>query len=70
MDARELRQSRLYAQQVDVSKIVPDFDQVMAELDDADPYASLTEIKSELTTDLSNEEFRLVLAWREGIGVS
>ena len=58
------------AQQVDVSKIVPGFEQVMAELDDADPYASLSEIKSELTMDLSNEEFRLVLAWREGIGVS
>ena len=58
------------AQQVDVSKIVPDFEQVMTELDDADPYASLSEIKSELTVNLSNEEFRLVLAWREGIGVS
>jgi len=58
------------AMQLDVSKIIPDFDQVMAELDDADPYASLTEVKSELSVDLSNEEFRLVLAWREGIGVS
>jgi len=58
------------AMQVDVSKIIDDFDQVMEELDDADPYASLSEIKSELSVDLSNEEFRLVLAWREGIGVS
>jgi len=58
------------AMQLDVSKIIPDFDQVMAELDDADPYASLTEVKNELSVDLSNEEFRLVLAWREGIGVS
>ncbi|MDX8397526.1 MAG: DNA helicase RecQ [Mariprofundaceae bacterium] len=58
------------AQQVDVSKIVPDFDEVMAELDDADPYASLTEVKQDLSVELSNEQFRLVLAWREGIGVS
>jgi len=58
------------AMQVDVSKIIADFDQVMTELDEADPYASLSEIKSELSVDMSNEEFRLVLAWREGIGVS
>jgi len=58
------------AMQVDVSKIIPDFDQVMEELDNADPYASLSEVKADLSVDLSNEEFRLVLAWREGIGVS
>ncbi|MFQ5345411.1 MAG: DNA helicase RecQ [Mariprofundus sp.] len=47
-----------------------DFDTLMAELDDADPYASLSEIKQELSVDLSNDEFRLVLAWREAIGVA
>ncbi len=58
------------AMQLDVSKIIPDFEQVMEELDNADPYASLSEIKADLSVDLSNEEFRLLLAWREGIGVS
>ncbi len=47
-----------------------DFDTLMAELDDADPYASLSEIKRELPVDLSNDEFRLILAWREAIGVA
>ncbi|MDQ6996115.1 MAG: DNA helicase RecQ, partial [Mariprofundus sp.] len=47
-----------------------DFDTLMTELDDADPYASLTEIKRDLTVDLNNDEFRLVLAWREAIGVA
>ncbi len=46
------------------------FDDVMVELRDADPYASLSEIKEDLSVALTNEEFRLVLAWREGIGVS
>jgi ATP-dependent DNA helicase RecQ len=46
------------------------FDEVMTELDDADPYASLTEVKRDLSVDLSNEYFRLILAWREAIGVS
>ena len=45
-------------------------DTLMAELDEADPYASLSEIKRDLSVDLNNEEFRLVLAWREGIGVA
>ncbi|MDQ6990189.1 MAG: DNA helicase RecQ [Mariprofundaceae bacterium] len=58
------------AMQVDVSKIIPDFEQIMEELDDADPYASLSELKADLSVDLTNEQFRLVLAWREGIGVS
>jgi ATP-dependent DNA helicase RecQ len=47
-----------------------DFDMLMAELDEADPYASLSEIKRDLSIELNNEEFRLVLAWREGIGVA
>lgn len=46
------------------------FDEAMIELRDADPYASLSEIKQDLTVELTNEEFRLILAWREGIGVS
>ena len=46
------------------------FDTLMSELDDADPYASLSEIKRDLSIDLSNDEFRLILAWREGIGVA
>ncbi len=46
------------------------FDTLMRELDEADPYASLAEIKRDLSVDLSNEEFRLLLAWREAIGVA
>ncbi len=46
------------------------FTQAMEELSDADPYASLSEIKQSLEVELTNEEFRLMLAWREGIGVS
>jgi ATP-dependent DNA helicase RecQ len=55
---------------VNVPELLEDFDQVMAELDDADPYASLSEIKRDLSVELTNEQFRLVLAWREAIGVS
>jgi len=55
---------------VNVPEIIEGFDQVMAELDDADPYASLSEIKRDLSVEMSNEQFRLVLAWREAIGVS
>jgi len=47
-----------------------EFDQIMSELDDADPYASLSEIKRDLSVELSNEHFRMVLAWREAIGVA
>jgi len=46
------------------------FETVMNELTDADPYASLSEIKSDLSVELNNEEFRLILAWREAIGVA
>jgi len=59
------------AHYVEVRDIIgDDFDSIMLELSEADPYASLSEIKNELSVPLSNEEFRLILAWREGIGVS
>ncbi|MDX8395694.1 MAG: DNA helicase RecQ [Mariprofundaceae bacterium] len=45
------------------------FQQTMDDLDDADPYASLSETKRDLSAELTNEEFRLMLAWREAIGV-
>jgi len=58
-------------QYIDVPAYIgKDFDTLVAELDEADPYASLSEIKRDLSIELSNEEFRLVLAWREGIGVA
>ncbi len=58
-------------QYIDVPAFIGEnFDTVMAELQEADPYASLTEIKRDLTVELSNEEFRLILAWREAIGVA
>lgn len=58
-------------QYIDVPALIGDeFDTIMTELDDADPYASLTEIKRELSVELDNDQFRLVLAWREGIGVA
>ncbi|MFQ5518811.1 MAG: DNA helicase RecQ [Mariprofundus sp.] len=58
-------------QYIDVPAFIgDDFDTVMKELDDADPYASLTEIKRDLTVELGNDEFRLILAWREAIGVA
>jgi ATP-dependent DNA helicase RecQ len=46
------------------------FEPIMHDLDQADPYASLTEVKRDLSMDISNEEFRLFLAWREAIGVA
>ncbi|HID35839.1 MAG TPA: DNA helicase RecQ [Ghiorsea sp.] len=60
------------ANYVEVKKIIGEerFKQAMEELNDADPYASLSEIKTDLEVELTNEEFRLMLAWREGIGVS
>ena len=58
-------------QYIDIPSFIgSDFDTLMKELDDADPYASLTEIKRDLSVDLSNDEFRLILAWREAIGVA
>lgn len=59
------------AHYIEVSRIIGErFNDAMIELRDADPYASLSEIKQDLSVDLTNEEFRLILAWREGIGVS
>jgi ATP-dependent DNA helicase RecQ len=60
------------ANYVEVRDIIGEerFKQAMEELNDADPYASLSEIKQDLEVELTNEEFRLMLAWREGIGVS
>ncbi|MFC1536509.1 DNA helicase RecQ [Pseudomonadota bacterium] len=56
---------------IDVPAVIgEDFEKVMLELDDADPYASLSEVKRDLSVDLSNEFFRLILAWREAIGVA
>jgi len=53
---------------VDVEKIVGrHFPTVMTALDEADAYASLSEIKRELPDDISNEAFRLVLAWRDAV---
>ncbi|MDX8411231.1 MAG: DNA helicase RecQ [Mariprofundaceae bacterium] len=51
---------------IDVSSIVGEhFEGIVTALDEADPYASLSEIKQSLPDDVSNEHFRLVLAWRE-----
>jgi len=51
---------------VDVRTIIGDaFDEIISSLDDADEYVSLSEIKRDLTTPVSNEAFRLVLAWNE-----
>jgi len=59
------------AHHIDVPALIgPAFDSLMIELNDADPYASLTEVKRDLSVDLSTEEFRLMLAWREALGVS
>ena len=56
---------------IDVPAVIgEDFDQIMADLDHADPYATLSEIKRDLSVELDNEAFRLVLAWREAIGVA
>ena len=54
---------------VDVEKVVGEhFSVVMEALDDADPHASLSEVKRDLPVEISNEAFRLALAWREAIG--
>ncbi len=59
------------AHYIDVPAVIGEhFDQLMEELDEADPYATLSEIKRDLSVDLSNEEFRLLIAWREAIGVA
>ncbi|MBF0282492.1 MAG: DNA helicase RecQ [Zetaproteobacteria bacterium] len=53
---------------VDVPNLIEGFDQLMLELDDIDPHASLSEAKQELSMPVGNEEFRLLLAWREALG--
>ncbi|RME86628.1 MAG: hypothetical protein D6771_01525, partial [Zetaproteobacteria bacterium] len=55
---------------IDVPKYFGDaYNTLMTEMDEADPYASLAEIKASLSVELTNEEFRLLIAWREAIGV-
>ncbi|MDX8409033.1 MAG: DNA helicase RecQ [Mariprofundales bacterium] len=59
------------AHHIDVPALIgPAFDSLMIELNDADPYASLSEVKRDLSVELSNEQFRLMLAWREALGIS
>ncbi len=51
---------------VDVRGLMGDaFDEIVSALEDADEYMSLSEIKQGLPVAVSNEGFRLVLAWRE-----
>jgi len=51
---------------VDVRALIGDtFDEITSALEDADEHTGLSEIKRELSTPVSNEGFRLVLAWRE-----
>ncbi len=51
---------------VDVRTLMGDtFDEIMSSLEGADEYTGLSEIKRGLSTPVSNEGFRLVLAWRE-----
>ncbi|MDQ6958700.1 MAG: DNA helicase RecQ [Mariprofundaceae bacterium] len=51
---------------VDVRTLMGDtFDEIISSLEDADEYMGLSEIKRGLSTPVSNEGFRLVLAWRE-----
>ncbi|MDQ6951546.1 MAG: DNA helicase RecQ [Mariprofundales bacterium] len=59
------------AHHIDVPGLIGSaFDSLMIELNDADPYASLSEVKRDLSVDLTNEQFRLILAWREALGIS
>jgi len=44
------------------------FETILLALDNADPYASLSEVKQSLPVEISNEDFRLVMAWREANG--
>lgn len=51
---------------LDVKAIVGEpFDCILAALEAADPYASLSEIRQGLPPEVSNEAFRLVLSWRQ-----
>jgi ATP-dependent DNA helicase RecQ len=56
---------------IDVHNLLGEvFDEVTAAVEAADEYASLTDIKRSMDTPVSNEAFRLVLAWREAAGIS
>jgi len=55
---------------VDVSAILGEtFDAVTEAIENADEYASLTDILRSIEVPVSNEGFRLVLAQREGLGL-
>ena len=54
--------------EVDVHGLMGDtFDEIAAALENADQYTQLSEIKQSLAIPVSNESFRLVLAWRESM---
>jgi len=56
---------------VDVPAIIgDDFAEIDAALNAADPLASLSEVKRDLPVGISNEAFRLILAWREATGAA
>ncbi len=56
---------------IDVPEVIgPEYEEVNAALEQADPFASLSEIKRELPVEIGNEEFRLALAWREATGMA
>jgi len=46
------------------------FDAVTSAVEEADEYASLSEILRSMDTPVSNETFRLVLVWREATGLA
>lgn len=56
---------------INVREVLGDaFDAVTAAVEEADEYASLSEILRSMDTPVSNETFRLVLAWREATGLA
>ncbi len=46
------------------------FDDVTAAIEEADEYTSLSDILRSMDTPVSNETFRLVVAWREAAGIT
>jgi len=53
-------------QLMDIKSVIGEsFEVILQALEDADPYSSLSEVKQSLPVEVSNETFRLVLAWRE-----
>jgi len=46
------------------------FNEVTDAIENADEYASLSDIMRSIETPVGNEEFRLVLAWREAAGIA